>query len=201
MDAAARTSLDKIPILITQRNRTYLPHNLHLPQFDTDAIILDRLRDLLPRNQISSSRFYPQLVGRGFVMQKVVMGRVQVLGLPDVETQATPAEHVHSFKKDDLLSKLLHDSSVPLPSNGRLKDYLINGTRYRQNGVDRVWCLYYKLDGVVASMWALVSLVVSFIVGIAASFGSENGELGLGVGAGLMAVFTLVQSAIIMRNW
>jgi hypothetical protein len=118
-----------------------------------------------------------------------------------IETQIVPAQHVHKIKENEPLTKLMNNASVPLPSPGHLKAYLINETQHHRDEHVQIWCLHYKLDGAAASMWLLLALVISLGIGLAVGFSCGDGKLGLDVGTCVIAVLSAIQTMIIMWGW
>lgn len=121
--------------------------------------------------------------------------------MSDIESQTVPKQHVHTIKKEEAVTKLLHDTSAPLPANGRIQSYLVDALQDRRNGCLQVWCLVYQLDGKAASKWLLLASMMSLLAGMIVGFVASDWNWGLGVGTAVLAAFTALQCVIVMRNW
>jgi hypothetical protein len=102
------------------------------------------------------------------------------------------------IKKDCPLTTLVFDTRDPVPVDGNLYAYLVNGLGDSNQGYEEVWCFYYALNRTAASIWMLIALAAASLVGLAVGFGTRDGKLGMGVGGGILGVLMCVHGAAVV---
>jgi hypothetical protein len=87
-----------------------------------------------------------------------------------VESQSVVARYVFNIEKDELISALLQHQGTELsaPESQNLQAYLLSGVQMNGEAGLRVWCFFYRVDGVAVSLWLLIALCISCACGDAA---------------------------------
>jgi hypothetical protein len=67
------------------------------------------------------------------------------------------------------------------------------------HGEDIACCVYLGFDENIAFYWRFVALVISFINGLGAGFGTRDAEFGLEVGTAILAVLLVIQATLVLR--
>lgn len=115
----------------------------------------------------------------------------------DVEAQAISPQHVYRFEKDDALTELLF-GSVPVSENGSLYAYLVDAVKDGHVVYTEVWCVYHAVSGRMAAIWLLIALSVAVMFGLGVGVGCGDGQFGLDVGTGTLAVLTGIHLSIFL---
>lgn len=87
---------------------------------------------------------------------------------------------------------------VPVSEVGGVYAYLIEGVQDTHAGYREVWCFYHAVSARAASMWLLVALGVAVTFGLGVGLGVGDGQLGLDVGSGVLAVLTGVHLSVVL---
>jgi hypothetical protein len=104
---------------------------------------------------------------------------------------------VYNVKKDDTLTKLVF-SAGPVSEIGNLYAYLTDGVQNDHAGYVEVWCFYRAVSGRAASIWLFVALGLAVALGLGVGLGAGDGQLGLDVGTGALAVLTGIHMCLVL---
>ncbi|KAF2827961.1 hypothetical protein CC86DRAFT_404993 [Ophiobolus disseminans] len=192
-----QASQQPILILVPTKNKIYQLHKLTILDNATDASIIASLRTLSAMQVKCNYIILPQMA-RMLDLHRLAFGTACVIGHHDPENHTIPTHHVYNIKTDEVLTSLLCAPIMPPLSAGTIRKHMTMEQQSDGHEELRVWCFFNEVDGLVAAMWALLALFVTCGVGLIVGCATGDAQLGLGVGTGLLAVFTTVHGTVLL---
>ncbi|KAH7071611.1 hypothetical protein FB567DRAFT_598008 [Paraphoma chrysanthemicola] len=188
-----------IIILVTELGNIQRMLQIQFIQEEVDSVFLQRLEKLMHEDYTARNEplgnFY-----RAITMRRIAIGSVSIHGQPDFEAQTVAPYQVKQIVKDRMLTQFLRKPSAVALDTRSIQEYITAGQKVDREEDMQMWCLYYELDGVAASMWLMFALLLAILLGVALEIIIRDIELTLSVGTGLLVVLTTIHSAIMVGS-
>ncbi|KAH7066877.1 hypothetical protein BKA63DRAFT_607765 [Paraphoma chrysanthemicola] len=168
-------------------------------QDEVDSAFLQCLQKLMHEHRVGTkellSSFYHVIT-----MRRIAIASVRIHRQPDLKAQMVAPYQVKQIVNDRILTQLLRKPSAFALDTRAIQEYLTAGRKLERGEDIQMWCLYYEFDGMAASMWLMLALLLSVLLGVAIETIIRDIELAFSVGTGLLVVLTPIHSAIMVGS-